>query len=123
MPPVERRKQPRTYTDLSVEVCVLASKTRLQGRVLDLASEGIAVFSPEYLHAGDAISITYRGVLILAEVEYCIALNKGYRAGARIDQAMATVHADLSVDEATLELRELTAGTPAELLLTRAAHA
>ena len=108
MRPVDRRKQPRSYCDLSTEICVLASRTRLQGRILDLASEGIAVLSLERLQVGDAISITYRGVLMLAEVGYCIPFSTGYHAGAKIDQAMATVTAELSVHQAATELRELT---------------
>jgi hypothetical protein len=92
------------------------------GRILDLASEGIAIFSPERLDPGAAISITYRGVLILAEVAYCLATGGGYRAGAKINQALATVHADLTVAEAEAELRHLTAQRWPTAALTKAAH-
>ena len=118
---VERRKQTRNHSDLSVEICVLDSKTRLHGRVLDVASEGIAVYCPQLIEPGCAISITYRGVLILAEVVYCIGLSGGYRAGAIMDQALATAHSELSVPEAVSELTEITSGT--QVQLTRAAHA
>ena len=119
---VERRKQTRNHSDLSVDICVLESKTRLHGRVLDIAADGIALYCPQPIEPGCAISITYRGVLILAEVAYCIGLSGGYRAGAIIDQALATTHSEISVSEVVSELTEITSGTQVQPL-TRAAHA
>lgn len=119
---VERRKHTRNHSDLSVAICVLESKTHLQGRVLDITSGGIAVYCPEHIEPGEAVSITYRGVMIFAEVVYCISVNGGYRAGAAVDQALATAEAELSVSEAVLELAEITQEMPLQPL-TRAARA
>lgn len=117
-----RRKQTRHYSDLSADICVLESKTHIQGRVVNLASNGIAIYSPQQIEPGGALSISYRGVLILAEVVYCIPVDGGYRAGAAIDQALATVNAELSVGEAVSELTDITAGQQLQAL-TRVAHA
>lgn len=103
----ERRKEPRTRADLGVTIRVLSTDDRMPGHILDLASEGMAVFSPQPVQTGAALAITYRGVLMLAEVVYCNPSRDGFRVGMVVDQALAT--SDLTVKDAEFEIRALTA--------------
>ena len=121
-PTIDRRQQPRSYSDLSAAICILETKTRFTGRILDLTADGLGLFSPAPLEHGAAISIRYRGVLILAEVAYCIPTGGGYRVGAKIDQAIATVNAELSVSDVEIELRSLPTEEPTTTRVS-AAHA
>lgn len=109
----ERRKEPRIYSDLSANIRVLACDSRLQGRILDLTSAGLALMSPERLEAGAAVSVTYKGVVILAEVVYCSVSSDGYRVGVQVDQALAT--GNVTVAEVEAELRSLSVAPPAEV--------
>jgi hypothetical protein len=107
----ERRKEPRNQSDLSASVSVLdCGDRRLNSRILDLSDAGLAIFLPEALAFGCPLAVTYKGVLILAEVMYCVPLGNGYRAGLKVDQAMATLNAKASVAEVTRELRSDLAG-------------
>jgi hypothetical protein len=102
---VDRRLTPRSYSDFNGTVQVLDCNKTLNTCILDLSDEGLAIYSPQPLCVGAPVAVTYRGVLILAEVVYCIPFEAGCRAGVKINQAMATVTAEGSVDEVTRELR------------------
>ena len=71
-----------------------------------MAKQGMAVYSPEYIQAGTAVVVEYKGILIFAEVVYCQWLEAGgCRAGIHIDQALAT--STVTVNEAEREIRAL----------------
>lgn len=109
----ERRKEPRSRSDFSATIRVLDGDARLDGRILDLSDEGLAVFSPEPLSFGSPLAVTYKGVLILAEVVYCIPFGTGYRAGLKVDQAMETRTAEVSVAGDDAGVAERRASIPA----------
>ena len=101
----DRRQKARCQADFRTTVQALGRNKRLDSRILDLSAEGLAIFSPEPLGFGDPVSVTYKGVLILAEIVYCIPFGAGYRAGLKIDQAMATIAAEASMNDVTRELQ------------------
>lgn len=76
----------------------------------------MAIFSPQPLSYGAPVAVTYRGVLILAEVAYSVPFAAGYRTGLKIDQAMATINAEASVNEVVQDLRDALTTIPSSEL-------
>lgn len=115
---LEKRKEPRNASYISAIIRILPTGQEIGGHIVELASQGMTVGSPQYLEPGAAVAVTYRGVLLLSEVVYCYKSGGEYRVGMKVDHALAS--GDLTVREAETEIRFITTACTTENVLVPA---
>lgn len=61
---------------------------QLTGSAVDLSGRGMRVFLPAPVSPGDAVKIELEDALLVGEVCYCHAAERGFVAGVEVDQVL-----------------------------------
>ena len=112
-PVMNRRRELRISSDQPVRITLLCEPRRqLDGRINDYSARGISIFTSEPVRPGDAIQIDLEDSLVLGEVRYWRAAERGYVVGIEIEEALHGLAALARLNQALLGNQDLVEGAP-----------